>query len=205
MSLCWTNLHENEGMQRELGCASELERDTDDFLIFSKRISQCFPIGYSKCMGKDESLFRRMWHVVHTICKPPGERGVGSWCLWYPKGIATATGCLGSTAGPAPHVEQLCQMWERLLRSLGHLAQLSEGLSYWISWSGMGKKHFPVAGWTGSESTCSVIIWVEKNYSLGTPDNVCLIHCDSSKILTQLHIPWGVCLLPLQKGSRVNH
>lgn len=156
MSLCWTNLHENEGMQRELGCASELERDTDNFLIFSKRISQCFPMGYSKCMGKDESLFRRMWDVVHTICKPPGERGVGSWCLWYPKGIATATGSLGSTAGPAPHVEQLCQMWERLLRSFGHLAQLSEGLSYWISWSGMGKKHFP---WLDEQAVSPPALW----------------------------------------------
>lgn len=99
------------------------------FFIFSKRISQ--------------------WDVIHSIFNPTRERRLG--CLWYPKGIITATGSLGAIAGPAPHVEQL---WERFLRSLGHLVQLSEGLSCWISWSGVGKKCFAC---TGSESTCSVI------------------------------------------------
>lgn len=64
-------------------------------------------MGYSKCMGKDESLFRRMWDVIYSIFNPSGETGLG--CLWCPKGIVTATGSLGATAGPAPtpHVEQL--------------------------------------------------------------------------------------------------
>lgn len=65
-----------KGCNGDWDVPSKSERDTDNFLTFSKRISQCFPMGYSKCMGKDESLFRRMWDVAHTICKPPGER---SW------------------------------------------------------------------------------------------------------------------------------
>lgn len=150
-SLCWTDLHENEGMQWKLGCASKSERDPDNLFIFSKRICQFFPVGYSKCMGKDESLFRRMWDVIHGIFNPAGERGLG--CLWCPKGIVAATGSLGATAG---HVEQLCQMWERFLRSLGHLAQLSEGLSCWILWCGMGRKCFP---WLDARAVSPPALW----------------------------------------------
>lgn len=53
-------------------------------------------MGYSKCMGKDESLFRRMWDVIRSIFNPAGKRGLG--CPWCPKGIVTATGSLGATA-----------------------------------------------------------------------------------------------------------
>lgn len=192
MSLCWTDLHGNEGMQWKLGCASKLERDPDNFFIFSKRISQFFPMGYSKCMGKDESLFRRMWDVIYSIFNPSGETGLG--CLWCPKGIVTATGSLGATAGPAPtpHVEQL---WERFLRSLGHLAQLSEGLSCWISWSGMGEKLFPRLD---AQAVSQPALWYLGEDIVGkmdAPDHFYLILWDSWNIIS--HIPWAVCLLLL--------
>lgn len=67
-------------------------------------------MGYSKCMGKDESLFRRMWDVICSIILL-GKEGLGVHGV--PKELLLQQGVLEqqqARANPAPHVEQLCQM-----------------------------------------------------------------------------------------------
>ncbi|XP_033374300.1 surfeit locus protein 1 isoform X2 [Parus major] len=106
-------------------------------------------------MGKDESLFRRMRGVFHSIFNPTGKRGLG--CLWCPKEIVTATGSLGATAGPAPRAAVVSGVREifEVSWSPGTTLRRAQLLEFMV-WD--GKETLPMAGCMGIESACSVLL-----------------------------------------------